>query len=333
MTVSSSARPKLVVLDADPAAGSGLAPEEARGPVDYRVLEEFGEIELFEATPPDLLLERARGATILLTNKVRLERAHFERLPELRLVSVLATGTNVIDVAAARDHGVVVCNVPGYSTASTAQLAIALLLELCHRVGEHSLDVHRGGWSRAGRFAYYRTPLVELEGRTLGVFGLGAIGSRVARIANALGMRVLGTSRSPKGEPDVEMVSLEALLERSDVLSLHAALTPETERVVRAETLARLRPGALVVNVARGPLVDSAAVRAALDDGRLGGYATDVLEIEPPPEDHPLLGAPRCIVTPHIAWATEAARRRLLEATRENIAAFLAGAPRNIVSP
>lgn len=327
------ARPKLVVLDADPAAGSGLAPAHARGTLDYGVLAEFGELEIHETTPPELVLERAKDADVLFTNKVVLGRATFEKLPKLRLVSVLATGTNVVDLAAARDHGVTVCNVPGYSTASTAQLAIALLLELCHGVGDHSRDVHDGGWARAGRFSYYRTPLVELEGKSLGIFGLGAIGSRVARIADALGMRVLATSRSPKSDPRIEMVPLDALLEGSDVLSLHAALTPETERIIRDETLEKMRPGAFLVNVARGPLVDAVAVRRALESGRLGGYAADVLEVEPPPVDHPLVGAPRAILTPHIAWATEAARRRLLAATRENVAAFLAGAPIHVVNP
>lgn len=322
---------KLVVLDGDPAAGSGLAPPEARGELDFSLLESLGELVVYENTAEELIVERARGAAVLLTNKVPLNAKTIAQLPDLRLISVLATGTNVIDVAAARSHGVTVCNVPGYSTASTAQLTIALLLELCHQVGEHSRDVHAGAWSQARIFAYWKHPLLELDGLTMGIVGFGAIGQRVASIAQALGMRILVHTRTPKSALAVEFVDKSTLLARSDVVALHCPLTPDTHHFIDDRALSAMRSNAFLLNVARGPVVDSQAVAKALASGRLGGYAADVLEVEPPPLDHPLLRAPRCILTPHIAWATEASRQRLLRATRDNVFAFLNGLPQNVV--
>lgn len=286
---------------------------------------------LYENTPRELVVERASDADVVLTNKVALGASELEQLPRLRLISVLATGTNVIDVAAAHARGVTVCNVPGYSTASTAQLTIALLLELCHHVGEHSQGVHAGHWSSAPSFAYWKHPLVELSEKTLGIVGFGAIGQRVAAIASALGMRVIVHTRTAR--EGVTCVDKPTLLRESDVVSLHCPLTEATRHFIDADALEQMKASAFLLNVARGPLVDSAAVRRRLDSGQLAGFAADVLEVEPPPADHPLLGAPRCLLTPHVAWATEAARARLLAATLENVRAFLAGAPQNVVLP
>jgi len=251
-------------------------------------------------------------------------------LCEASLLAALAHHL-ALDHHAAHARGVTVCNVPGYSTASTAQLTIALLLELCHHVGEHSRDVHAGSWSQARIFAYWTHPLLELEGLTLGIVGFGAIGQRVASIARALGMHILVHTRTPRSATDVQFVDKATLLAQSDVITLHCPLTPETHHFIDRKALGQIRRQALLLNVARGPVVDSSAVADALESGRLGGYAADVLEVEPPPADHPLLGAPRCVLTPHIAWATEASRKRLIQATHDNVAAFLAGAPQNVV--
>ncbi|HSC89120.1 MAG TPA: D-2-hydroxyacid dehydrogenase [Polyangiaceae bacterium] len=327
-----NAVPSIVILDGDPAAGSSLAPESARGELDFSQLESLGTLTVYQNTPPELVVTRAKNATIVLTNKVVLDRATLEQLPQLRMIGVLATGTNVIDVAAATELGVVVSNVPGYSTASTAQLTIALLLELCHHAGEHSRDVHSGTWTGARIFAYWKHPLLELDGLTLGIVGFGAIGQRVAHIAQSLGMRLLVHTRTARELPEnARAVDKATLLAESDVVTLHCPLTPATQHFIDDQALAALRPGALLVNVSRGPIVDSWAVRRALDSGRLGGFAADVLEVEPPPVDHPLLHAPRCVLTPHIAWATEASRRRLLATTHDNVEKFLQGTPQNVV--
>ena len=304
----------LVVLDASPAFdGLDLAP-----------LRKHGELTVFEKTSPAQVAERISGATVVLTNKVKLGAAELAAAPNLKLVSVLATGYDVVDVSAAKAHGVTVCNVRGYSTASTAQHAVALLLELTNRVGAHSTDVARGGWIERNIWSYNLAPLTELDGKTLLVVGMGAIGSRVARIAEALGMTVLsGSARRPE--------ELFALLPQADAVSLHCPLTPETRGLINAEFLAALKPGALLVNAARGPVIDDHAVAAALKSGTLAGYAADVTTTEPPLPENPLLTAPSCLLTPHNAWATDASRQRLLAETVENVDKFLAGTPRNVV--
>lgn len=305
---------KLVVLDASPAFdGLDLAP-----------LREFGELAVFEKTAPAQVAERLSGASVVLTNKVRLGEAEFSAAPNLKLVTVLATGYDVVDTISAKAHGVTVCNVRGYSTASTAQHAIALLLELTNRVGAHASDVASGGWVARNIWSYNLAPLAELDGKTLLVVGKGAIGSRVAQIAEALGMTTLaGSARRPK--------ELLALLPQADVVSLHCPLAPETRGLVNAEFLMAMKPGALLVNAARGPVVDDQAVADALKSGRLAGYAADVMTTEPPLPENPLLSAQNCLLTPHNAWATDASRERLLAETVENVDKFLAGSPRNVV--
>jgi glycerate dehydrogenase len=256
-------------------------------------------------------------------------------LPELRGVCVLATGVNVVDVAAASARGVVVSNIPAYSTASTAQHTIALLLELTNHVGRHDRAVHDGAWVRARDFSFTLAPLAELEGLTLGVVGFGAIGRRVAEIARALGMRVwaIGAERRSTDPDWLERVSLERLFRESDVVTLHCPLSDSTRELVNAERLSSMRPSALLINAGRGPLVNEADLASALERGVIAGAALDVLSREPPAFDNPLLTAKNCIVTPHIAWLTLAARRRAMQITADNVRGILRGAPQNVVPP
>ncbi len=316
---------RIVVLD-----GHSVNP----GDLPWDGLAALGELEVFPRTSPELVVERALGADVVVTNKTALDAEALAKLATLRGISVLATGYNVVDVAAARARGIPVCNVPAYSTASVAEHAIALMLELTHHVGLYAHAVGDGDWSRSPDFTFWSEPLVELADKTLGIVGFGAVGQRVATLGSALGMRVLATPsrRVKKPPPGVEFRELGALFSESDVLSLHCPLTPETERLVRRERLATMRDTALLVNTARGGLVDELDLVWALETETLGGAALDVLSVEPPPADHPLLHAPRCIVTPHQAWTTFAARKRLLEATAKNVAAILAGKPVNVVN-
>ena len=280
------------------------------------------------------VVPRATGAEIVLTNKTLVGRAHIEQLPQLRYIGVLATGYNIVDVTAARERGVPVTNVPGYGTASVAQHTIALLLELALHVGHHSDTVRQGRWSACPDFCYWDFPLVELDGLTLGIVGLGQIGQAVARLAGAFGMSIFAHSRSrPAALPEgAKLVDLETLFRQSDVVSLHCPLTPETRALVNAERLGWMKPSAFLLNTSRGPLVDEAALADALNHGRLAGAAVDVLTTEPPPAGNPLFSAKNCLVTPHIAWATRAARSRLLNRAVANVKAFLAGKPQNVVN-
>ncbi len=320
---------KIVVLD-----GHAMNP----GDLSWRGLEELGELTVHDRTPAGQVVERAQGAEIVLTNKSPLPRQTIEALPHLRYIGVQATGFNVVDAEAARERGVTVTNVPGYSTRSVAQMVMALLLELTQQVGHHAELVRRGRWSASPDFCCWDRPLVELDGLTIGIVGFGAIGRGVARLARAFGMRVLIHTRHPddyRATPqgrEVEFVDLESLFCRSDVVSLHCPLTPQTEGMVDAERLGRMKPGAFLINTGRGPLVDEAALAEALNAGRLAGAGLDVLSAEPPSADNPLLQARNCFITPHIAWATRAARERLMASVVENVRAFLAGKPENVVN-
>lgn len=275
----------------------------------------------------------------MLTNKAVLDRATFEALPELRYVGLLSTGTNVVDLEAAHARGVVVTNVPDYAARSVAQHVFALLLAHTNRVAEHARAVAEGAWAASPDFSFTVAPLRELAGRTLGVVGLGSIGRLVAELGVAHGMRVIAARPRPDAPAPrtdlaaaVERVPLDELFAAADVLSLHCPLVPETRQLVDARRLALMKPDAVLVNTARGGLVDEAAVRAELDAGRLGAVLLDVLSVEPPVLGSPLLGAPRCVVTPHVAWATREARARLIERAAANVEAFLAGRPRNVVA-
>lgn len=297
------------------------------GDLSWAPLEAIGDVGIFDRTPPDEVLQRAAGAEVVLTNKCPLTAAIIEALPELRYIGVLATGYNVVDVAAARVRGIPVCNVPEYGTRAVAQATFALLLELTNHVGHHAATVADGRWSTNADWCYWDQPLVELRGLTLGLVGAGRIGGAVGEIARAFGMRVMVHSRSsPEAAP------LDRLFEESDVVSLHCPLTPETQGLVNARQLARMKPSAFLINTSRGPLVDEVALADALNRGQIAGAALDVLSAEPPPADNPLLNAKNCIITPHIAWAARAARARLLNVAVQNVRAYLAGRPQNVVN-
>ncbi|MEW6159088.1 MAG: D-2-hydroxyacid dehydrogenase [Verrucomicrobiota bacterium] len=315
---------KIVVLD-----GYTLNP----GDLSWSELESLGPCEIHERTPPDEIIPRASEAGILLTNKVPITREHLEQLPQLRYIGVLATGFNIVDTAAARQKQIPVTNVPAYGTKSVAQMTLALLLELALHVGHHAQTVREGRWSRSADWCYWDHPLIELEGLTLGVVGLGRIGQAVAELAHAFGMKVLAFNPTPKARPYfVELTSLDDLFRKSDVVSLHCPLNPQTRHLVNAERLARMKPTAFLINTSRGPLVDEPALAEALRSGTIAGAALDVLGSEPPPLDHPLFDAPNCLITPHIAWATRAARLRLMHAAVANVRAFLQGHPQNVVN-
>ena len=316
---------RIVVLD-----GYTLNP----GDLSWSALEALGSCTIHDRTPPELIVERARDADIVFTNKIVLGRAEFARLPRLRYVGVLATGYNVVDVAAAREHGIVVTNIPAYGTMSVAQLVFAHLLNLTHHVAQHGDSVRRGDWTRSPDFSYSLSPLVELDGLTLGLVGFGRIGQAVGRMAQAFGMRVIVHTRAPRHlDPPVEAVTLDELFRRSDVVSLHCPLTDATRGLVDGRRLALMKPTAFLINTSRGPLVDETALADALNAGRLAGAGLDVLATEPPRADNPLLTARNCHITPHLAWATKAARERLLATAIDNLRAFLVGQPRNVVNP
>lgn len=316
---------KLVVLD-----GYTLNP----GDNPWTELETLGELVVHDRTEPSDVVARALGAAIVLTNKAPLDAAMLERLPKLRGVCVLATGVNVVDVTRASALGIPVCNVPAYSTRSTAQHTIALLLELANRVGAHDRAVHEGAWVKSRDFSFTLAPLIELDGLTLGVVGFGSIGRSVAEIARAMGMQVIAAGEPRAGDPAfLRRVPVDELFRSSDVVTLHCPLTEQTRGLVNAARLASMRPSALLINAARGPLVNEAELAAALERGVIAGAALDVLSQEPPSAQNPLLSAPRCIITPHQAWATLAARRRALRIAAENVRGLLRGEPQNVVNP
>ncbi len=316
---------RIVVLD-----GFTMNP----GDLEWRALEALGGLTVYERTPPNEVVPRLQGAEIALTNKTPLGAAALGALPALRFIGVLATGYNVVDLAAARARGIVVSNVPAYSTRSVQQMTFALLLELTQKCGAHDRAVKAGAWERCEDFSFHFGPLTELDGLTFGVLGFGAIGRAVAGTAISFGMRVLAASRTrPAALPaGVEWAEGDELFRRSDVLSLHCPLTPETERIVCERTLALMKANAFLINTGRGGLVDEEALAAALREGRLAGAGLDVLSSEPPHPGNPLLRAPNCVITPHCAWATRAARERLLDVTVANVRAFQAGRPQNVVN-
>ena len=316
---------KIVVLD-----GYCLNP----GDLNWDALRRFGEVEVFDRTPADHVVGRAKGAAIALTNKTPLKADALARLPELKYIGVLATGYNIVDVDAARKQGITVTNIPTYGTASVAQFVFALLLELCHHVGVHADAVRGGEWSRNADWSFWKSPLVELAGKTMGVIGFGRIGRAVGRIADAMGMTVIANDTyqgDPPGYAGFRWVGVEELLRESDVVSLHSPLFPETQGMINARTLALMKPSAFLINTSRGPLVVDQDLADALRAGRIAGAGLDVLSVEPPAETNPLLEAPNCLVTPHIAWATREARSRLMDLAIGNISGFLGGNPLNVI--
>jgi glycerate dehydrogenase len=317
---------KIVVLDGCTLAADGNS---------WDALLALGEVEVHERSAPHEVAERAADADVLVTNKARVPARVIDTSPSLRFIAVSATGFDCVDVAAASRRGIPVSNVPEYGTDSVAQFTFALLLELCHHVGRHADAVRAGQWARSPDFCFWTTPLVELAGKTMGIVGFGRIGKRVARLAQAFGMRILVHSRSRSAPPDdlpFAWASMDELFSRADVISLHCPLTAQTSGLVNRERLRLVRPGAFLLNTSRGGLIVEQDLAEALNAGRLAGAAVDVVTQEPIGPDNPLLSACNCLITPHIAWATREARRRLLEATVANVASFLAGKPANVVN-
>ena len=317
---------KLVILD-----GRALNP----GDLSYECLRQFGELTIYDQTDSEEeAIQRIGDSEIVLVNKVHITESLLAACPNIRLVCVQATGYNVVDCAACARQGIPVTNVPTYGTAAVAQFTMALILELCHRVGLHNHNVQSGGWVSADCFTYWLTPQTELEGKTIGIIGFGAIGKAVGRLASAFGMRVIAYNRSEseEGRKIAEYVDLDTLLTQSDIISLHCPLFPETRKIINAASIAKMKDGAMLINTARGPLVDEQALADALNSGKLRSAAVDVICHEPMEADCPLLGCKNCIITPHMAWAPLESRQRLLNTVVDNIRAYLNGTPQNVVN-
>lgn len=316
---------KIVILDAYVANSGDLS---------WDALSELGELTVYDRTAPDEVVERAEGADAIFTNKVVIDKDIIDRLPDLRFIGVLATGFNNVDVKAAREAGITVCNVPAYSTEAVVQTIFAHLLNITNRVEEHSASVRRGDWTNCRDFCYRLGPIAELSGMTMGIYGLGNIGSRVACVAHAFGMEVIALTTKMQWElPEyITPVSEHDLFTRSDVLVLCAPLTSENIRFVNADTLAMMKPTAIIINTARGGMVDSQALATALDEERIAAAGVDVLVNEPPLPSEPLLHARNCHITPHYAWQSDAARSRLLDISAANLKAFIGGKPVNVVN-
>lgn len=316
---------KIVVLD-----GYSLNP----GDLDWDILNEFGEVTVYDRTTAEDVIERSKDADIILTNKVEIDCTTIQELPKLKMIAVLATGYNIIDCKAAREAGVTVTNIPAYSTDSVAQMVFAHLLNIINRVQYYTDENRNLRWSNNPDFCYWDTTFHELTGKKIGIIGLGHIGSRVAHIADAFGMQVIAmTSKHQEELPlYINKVKKDELLRTADVITLHCPLTEDTANFICADTLSLMKPTAIVINLGRGPLADDDAIAHALREHRIAAYATDVMRQEPPASDNPLLSAPNCYITPHIAWATYEARMRLMEILKHNIHAFIYGKPINVVN-
>lgn len=317
---------KIVVLD-----GYTLNP----GDLTWERLEKLGNVTVYDRTPADKIVERIGDAEIVYTNKTPLTRDTFEKTPQVKFVGVLATGYNVVDVEAAKDHGVVVTNIPTYGTAAVAQFTFALLLELCHHVGEHNLEVKKGVWTQCPDFCFWNYPLIELAGKTMGFIGFGRIGQAAAKVAQALGMKVLaydGYQNPALVSDTLKYVELDELLANSDVISLHCPLFESTKGMINKGTIAKMKEGVMIINTSRGPLIVEEDLAEALNSGKVGGAAVDVVSTEPAKMENPLMTAKNCIITPHIAWAPKESRDRLMNIAVDNLEAFLVGSPVNVVN-
>ena len=304
------------------------------GDLSWDTLQSLGKCKVYDRTSPDKVIERSEVAEIILTNKTVLEREIIDCLPDMKYIGVMATGYNVVDLAAARDRGIPVTNVPKYGTKSVAQMVFALLFELTQHVAHHAGTVREGRWAANPDFCYWDYPLIELDGLTMGIIGFGSIGQAVARIAQAFGMRLLVNDihRVQTGDPGIRFADVDTVFRESDVVSLHCPLTTESQGMVDAERLSLMKKTAFLINTGRGPLVNDTDLAAALNSGRIAGAGLDVLPVEPPPADNPLLDADNCFITPHIAWATQASRSRLMDIVVDNVRAFLKGKYLNVVN-
>ncbi len=317
---------KLVVLD-----GYTLNP----GDLNWEGIKKFGNLEVHDRTPESLIVERCKGAEIIFTNKTPLRESVLALLPDLKYIGVLATGYNVVDVEYAKTRGIAVANVPGYGTASVVQMTFALLLELCQHVQSHSDSVRQGDWAASPDFCYWNFPLIELEGKTIGIIGFGRIGQKVADIATAFGMNILGFSKTRSDQShrkNFKWAELNQLLEESDVVSVHCPLFPETQGIINKNTLKLMKRSAFFLNTSRGPLMVDQDLADALNEGIIAGAGIDVLSVEPPSADNPLFTAKNCLITPHIAWATKEARSRLMGIAENNLSSFLNQKPVNIIN-
>lgn len=304
------------------------------GDLSWEILNQFGDVTIYQCTAPEEAAQRIGDAQIVLINKTPITAELLDQCPSVRLICVQATGYNVVDCEAARARGVIVCNVPAYGTNAVAQFTFSLLLELCNQVGHHNRLVHEGRWCECPSFCFWDTPQMELAGKTIGMIGFGRIGRAVGRIANAFGMKVLAYNRSrcPEGEGIGQYVDLDTVLKNSDIVSLHCPLTPETTGIINANTIAKMKDGAILLNTARGPLLNEADVAEALRSGKLRSAAVDVVSQEPMVRDNPLLTAPNCIITPHMAWAPAESRQRIIDCTVSSIKGYLSGNPVNTVN-
>lgn len=314
---------KLVILD-----GYTLNP----GDLSFDKLKEFADITIYDRTPPELVIERIGDAELILTNKTIISKEVLEAT-NLKYIGILATGFNVVELDIAKEKGIVVSNVPAYSTDAVAQFTFALLLEMCHHVGAHSDGVQAGDWVNSKDFCYWNYPLIELKGKTIGLIGFGQIGQATAKLATAFGLNVLFYNRSKKDEPqNCKQVELDYLLNNADIVSIHCPLTEQTRELINKDTIAKMKDGVLLINTSRGPLLNENDVANALISGKIAYAAVDVISVEPMQETNPLLEIPNCIITPHIAWAATETRQRMMDITNENVKQFLNNTPQNVVN-
>ena len=316
---------KIVVLD-------GYT--ENPGDLSWEELAKLGELTVYDRTPAEEIVSRIGDAEIIITNKTPISRQTLDACPNIKYIALLATGYNVVDVAAAKEKGIPVSNVPTYGTAAVGQFAIAMLLEICHHVAHHSDTVHAGKWNSCIDWCYWDYPLIELDGKTMGIIGFGRIGQTTAKIAKAMGMKILAYDnfQSESGKAIGEYVDLGTLLSQSDVISLHCPLFPETQGIINKDTIAKMKDGVILLNNSRGPLIVEQDVADALNSGKIYAAGLDVVSTEPIKNDNPLLTAKNCIITPHISWAPKESRQRIMDCTVSNVAAFLSGNPVNVVN-
>ncbi len=317
---------KIVVLD-----GYTLNP----GDISWEGMEALGELTVYDRTKAEDVAERIGDAEVVYTNKTPITKETLDACPNVKFIGVLATGYNIVDTAAAKEKGIPVSNIPTYGTAAVSQFAIGLLLELCHHIGEHSDAVKAGEWTSNPDWCFWKYPLVELDGKTMGIIGFGRIGQDTGKIAQALGMKVLAYDSFPKKELESETchyVDLDTLLKESDVIALHCPLFPDTEGIINKDTIAKMKDGVMIINNSRGPLVVEQDLRDALDSGKVAGAAVDVVSTEPIQMDNPLIGAKNVIITPHISWAPKESRQRLMDIAVDNLKCYVDGKPQNVVN-
>ena len=307
---------------------------ENPGDLSWEELGKLGDLTVYDRTPESEIISRIGDAEIVITNKTPLTRATLDACPNIRYIAVLATGYNVVDIAAAKEKGIPVSNVPTYGTASVGQFAIAMLLEICHHVAHHSQTVYEGKWNACADWCYWDYPLIELDGKTMGIIGFGRIGQATGKIAKAMGMKVLAYDSFPSesSKAIAEYVDLDTLLASSDVVALHCPLFPETQGIINKDTIAKMKDGVILLNNSRGPLIVEQDVADALNSGKIYAAGLDVVSTEPIRNDNPLLKAKNCFITPHISWAPKESRQRIMDCTVSNVLSFLNGAPANVVN-